>query len=70
MVRSLTSRLSRRELKDLTNAKSQSIHYGYLKYNDEIIDEDSLLMIFASYVSDRKADSSSSGSSSSNRSSN
>ena len=25
--------------KDLTNAKSQTIHYGYLKYNDEIIDE-------------------------------
>ena len=25
--------------KDITNAKSQSIHYGYLKYNDEIIDE-------------------------------
>ena len=25
--------------KDLTNAKSQTIHYGYLKYNNEIIDE-------------------------------
>ncbi len=25
--------------KDLTNAKSQTIHYGYLKYQDEIIDE-------------------------------
>lgn len=25
--------------KDLTNAKSQTVHYGYLKYNDEIIDE-------------------------------
>ena len=25
--------------KDLSNAKSQTIHYGYLKYNDEIIDE-------------------------------
>ena len=44
--------------------------YEVYVYNDEIIDENSLLMIFASYVSDRKADSSSGGSSSSHRSSN
>ena len=25
--------------KDITNAKSQTIHYGFLKHNDEIIDE-------------------------------
>ena len=25
--------------KDITNAKSQTIHYGYLKFNNEIIDE-------------------------------